>query len=83
MRVYIPATLAMLQSLNETGELAVVGRAAFAVTPALRESHTAGDDEELSARRCVAATPAFGCWGQTARNPMPCRRRAGSRRCRR
>ena len=48
MRVYIPATLAMLQSLNETGELAVVGGTAFAVTPALRESYTSGDDEELS-----------------------------------
>ena len=48
MRVYIPATLAMLQSLNESGEFVPVGGTAFALTPALREAYTAGDDEELS-----------------------------------
>ncbi|GED99502.1 DUF6912 family protein [Gordonia crocea] len=48
MRVYLPATLAMLQSLNETGEFTPVGGTAFALTPALREAYTAGDDEELA-----------------------------------
>ncbi|GAB09972.1 hypothetical protein GOARA_050_00340 [Gordonia araii NBRC 100433] len=48
MRVYIPATLAMLQTLNSTGELVPVGGTAFALTPALREAYTAGDDEELA-----------------------------------
>lgn len=48
MRVYFPATLAMLQSLNESGEFVPLGGTGFALTPALRESYTAGDDEELA-----------------------------------
>ncbi|QKT08118.1 hypothetical protein HUN08_13670 [Gordonia sp. X0973] len=48
MRVYLPATLAMLKRLDETGEFLPVGGTAFALTPALRESYTSGDDEELS-----------------------------------
>ncbi|MFT3900762.1 MAG: hypothetical protein QM728_11055 [Gordonia sp. (in: high G+C Gram-positive bacteria)] len=48
MRVYIPATLAMLQALTADGEIAPLGGTAFALTPALRESYTAGDDEELA-----------------------------------
>ncbi|WP_413767134.1 DUF6912 family protein [Rhodococcus pyridinivorans] len=47
-RVYVPATLTMLQGLVADGEFDAVGRTAFAVTPALRESYTAGDDEELA-----------------------------------
>ncbi|MCD2118172.1 MULTISPECIES: DUF6912 family protein [Rhodococcus] len=47
-RVYVPATLAMLQGLVADGEVDAVGRTAFAVTPALREAYTAGDDEELA-----------------------------------
>ncbi|WP_028661570.1 DUF6912 family protein [Saccharomonospora saliphila] len=47
MRVYIPATLAMLRGLVDTGELTAVNGTAFALTPALRESYTSGTTEEL------------------------------------
>ncbi|MBV9013309.1 MAG: hypothetical protein JO272_14915 [Pseudonocardiales bacterium] len=47
MRVYIPATLAMLRTLVASGELLPVSGTAFAVTPMLRESYAAGDSEEL------------------------------------
>ncbi|ANZ37899.1 hypothetical protein BBK82_19395 [Lentzea guizhouensis] len=47
MRVYIPATVAMLRSFVDSGELAPVNGTAFALTPALRESYAAGDTEEL------------------------------------
>lgn len=47
MRVYIPATLAMLQTLVDSGELVPVSGIAFALTPMLRESYAAGDTEEL------------------------------------
>ncbi|PZS36379.1 MAG: hypothetical protein DLM61_00340 [Pseudonocardiales bacterium] len=47
MRVYIPATLAMLRMLVDSGELIPVAGTAFALTPMLRESYAAGDAEEL------------------------------------
>lgn len=47
MRVYLPATIAMLRKLVADGELAPVSGTAFALTPALRESYTSGDTEEL------------------------------------
>ncbi|MGH3813255.1 MAG: DUF6912 family protein [Pseudonocardiaceae bacterium] len=47
MRVYIPATLAMLRALVDSGELVPVSGTAFALTPTLRESYAAGDTEEL------------------------------------
>ena len=47
MRVYIPATLAMLRTLVASGKLLPVSGIAFAVTPMLRESYAAGDTEEL------------------------------------
>ncbi|MGH4015807.1 MAG: DUF6912 family protein [Pseudonocardiaceae bacterium] len=47
MRVYIPATLAMLRTLVDSGELAPVCGTAFALTPMLRESYAAGGTEEL------------------------------------
>lgn len=47
MRVYIPATLAMLQQLVADGSLWPVSGTAFAVTPALREAYAEGDDDEL------------------------------------
>jgi hypothetical protein len=48
MRVYVPATLAMLQQL--VGDRMVHARSgtAFAVTPTLREAYAHGDDEELA-----------------------------------
>ncbi|MDQ2722546.1 MAG: hypothetical protein M3Y19_04455 [Actinomycetota bacterium] len=48
MRVYVPATIATLRQLQADGELAPLGGTAFALTPALRESYAAGDEEELS-----------------------------------
>lgn len=48
MRVYFPATLTMLLELDETGEFRPVGGTGFALTPALRESYSSGDDEELA-----------------------------------
>lgn len=47
-RVYIPATLAMLQQLVAAGSLPPVCGTAFAVTPQLRESYAEGDDDELA-----------------------------------
>ncbi|TQM82826.1 hypothetical protein FHX81_5237 [Saccharothrix saharensis] len=47
MRVYLPATVAMLRDLVEHGEFVAVGGTAFALTPALRESYATGDTEEL------------------------------------
>lgn len=43
----MPATLARLRSLVESGEMVPVAGTAFAVTPTLRESYAAGDTEEL------------------------------------
>ncbi|MEP9393714.1 MULTISPECIES: DUF6912 family protein [Gordonia] len=48
MRVYFPATLTMLTALQSTGEFTPVSGTGFALTPALRESFLAGDDEELA-----------------------------------
>ena len=48
MRVYIPATLAMLQQLVADGSLQPLSGTAFAVTPTLRESYAEGDDDELA-----------------------------------
>ena len=48
MRVYIPATLAMLQQLVSDGTIWPVNGTAFAVTPALREAYAEGDDDELA-----------------------------------
>ncbi|WP_072806748.1 DUF6912 family protein [Rhodococcoides yunnanense] len=48
MRVYVPATVAMLRTLVADGEFHPVSRTAFAVTPTLRESYSSGDDEELA-----------------------------------
>ena len=47
MRVYIPATWPMLRKLVANDRLDPVGGTAFALTPKLRESYTAGDEEEL------------------------------------
>ena len=48
MRVYIPATLAMLQRLVADGLMHALSGTAFAVTPTLRESYAEGDDDELA-----------------------------------
>jgi hypothetical protein len=48
VRVYVPATLAMLQQLVADRSLRAVNGTAFAVTPTLRESYAQGDDDELA-----------------------------------
>ena len=48
MRVYVPATLAMLSLLIADGDFQPRSGTAFAVTPALRESYAEGDDDELA-----------------------------------
>lgn len=48
MRVYVPATVAMLRTLVADSEFHPVSRTAFAVTPTLREAYSSGDDEELA-----------------------------------
>ena len=47
MRVYIPATWPLLARMVKNGRLDPMGGTAFALTPKLRESYTAGDEEEL------------------------------------
>ena len=48
MRVYVPATLAMLQQLVADRLLHARSGTAFAVTPTLREAYAEGDEEELA-----------------------------------
>ena len=48
MRVYIPATFDMLSSLAEARSLTARGGWGFAVTPALLEFYTSGDEEEIA-----------------------------------
>ena len=48
MRVYLPATFAMLKELSDTGEMVVQQGWGFAVTPALTDFYTAGDEEEIA-----------------------------------
>lgn len=47
MRVYLPGTVTMLHELNAAGEFKPLNGTGFALTPALRESYTAGSAEEL------------------------------------
>lgn len=48
MRVFVPATLTMLARLVDDGLLHALSGTAFAVTPALREAYSEGDDDELA-----------------------------------
>jgi hypothetical protein len=47
MRVYLPFTLPMLARLLADGQTGAPQEGAYAVTPALREWYSSGDDEEL------------------------------------
>ena len=49
MRVYIPATFAMLEQLNEQGVLHARNGWGFAATPELTEFFNSGDQEEIEA----------------------------------
>ena len=48
LRIYVPATIAMLQELVTDREIRAINDTAFAVTPTLREAYASGDDEELA-----------------------------------
>lgn len=75
VRVYVPATLAMLQRLVADGTLRPVNGTAFAVTPTLRESYSEGADEELAevARR-EAALASLRLLGHEDGDGLPPRR---------
>jgi hypothetical protein len=47
VRVYIPATLAMLSQLVADGVMPARSGTAFALTPTLREAYAHGDEDEL------------------------------------
>jgi hypothetical protein len=47
VRVYVPTTVAGLRKLLADEALQPLSGTAFALTPALREAYTVGDDEEL------------------------------------
>ena len=47
MRVYLPATFAMLTGLHETGVMSARSGWGFAATPALLEFYTSGDEASL------------------------------------
>ncbi len=47
MRLFVPATLSMLDTLLEEGRMPVRSATAFAATPALVESYAEGDHEEI------------------------------------
>ena len=48
MRVYLPATFSILRELNDTGVINARNGYGFAVTPALREWYTEGEEEDLA-----------------------------------
>jgi hypothetical protein len=86
VRVYIPATLAMLQRLVADQSMHALSGTAFAVTPTLRESYAEGDDDELAevalreaalaSLRLLAAegTGGQGDPGSSAQGELPVRR---------
>ncbi len=47
MRIYLPATVPMLRTLLDDGEIGTPPLSAFAVTPAVREWYAESDAEEL------------------------------------
>lgn len=47
MRIFVPSTVAGLRTLLADGRVQPLSGTAFALTPRLRESYTAGDEEEL------------------------------------
>ena len=90
MRIYIPATLAMLQQFVADGSLWPVNGTAFAVTPKLREAYAEGDDDELgevalreaalaSLRLLAGAADGFRAAGRR----VAAATRGAGRRCRR
>jgi hypothetical protein len=73
MRVYIPSTLRRLDDACHSGEFGPPPLTAYAVTPALREWYTEGDDEELE--YAAMAQAARASVGLLAADPETARRR--------
>lgn len=48
MRVFVPATIPMLEQLIKDGMMMPVSGTVFSVTPALREEYISDDDDELA-----------------------------------
>jgi hypothetical protein len=72
VRVYLPATLSVLATLKERGELAPAAQA-HAVTPTLREWYAEGDEEELE--NVAFTRAAQGALRLLRRDPSAPRRR--------
>ncbi|ADB30753.1 hypothetical protein Kfla_1658 [Kribbella flavida DSM 17836] len=73
MRVYLPSTLTLLDAACHAGELGPSPLTAYAVTPALREWYSSGDDEELE--YAAMAQAARASVGLIAADPGTPRRR--------
>jgi hypothetical protein len=73
MRVYIPSTIPLLDLACHSGEFGPTPLLAYAVTPALREWYTDGDDEELE--YAAMAQAARASVGLLAADPDAPRRR--------
>jgi len=73
MRVYIPSTLTLLDLACHAGEFGPPPLTAYAVTPALREWYTEGDEEELE--YVAMAQAARASVGLIAADPEAARRR--------
>ena len=73
MRVYIPSTLPALAAACHVGEFGPAPLTGYAVTPALREWYTEGDDEELE--YAAMAQAARASVGLLAADPAAPRRR--------
>src|SRR3954469_3415904 len=73
MRVYLPSTLLALDAAYQAGEFGPPPLVGYAVTPALREWYTNGDDEELE--YAAMAQAARDSVGLLAADPTAPRRR--------
>jgi uncharacterized protein DUF6912 len=73
MRVYIPSTFPLLDLACHAGEFGPAPLTVYAVTPALREWYTEGDDEELE--YAAMAQAARASVGLLAADPDAPRRR--------
>lgn len=75
MRVYLPATLAMVRQLVVDGSLRPLNGTAFAVTPRLRESYAEGDEEDLAEVALhEAALASLRLLAMDTDSPLPLRR---------
>lgn len=73
MRIYLPSTIPLLDAACHAGEIGPAPLTAYAVTPALREWYSDGDDEELE--YAAMAQAARASVGLIAADPDAARRR--------